>query len=145
MRGTMRHRSASRRHKHARTGTVWTYSIRFGRLSAMSQRAFRCQVCGSGFFRAVLVPRPDGSLYATSFYECTGCSVVFIDPHAFNANEPGPPQSRGAKLPVAAPNTSRNGVARPLVPTPRRDAASDGGVSTQQLPEPSPQQDRTSE
>jgi hypothetical protein len=73
---------------------------------AMSHRAFRCQLCGNGFFRPVVVPRPDGSRYPTSFYECAGCSVVFIDPHAFNANEPGPPCSEGAKPAAAAPDLS---------------------------------------
>ena len=72
----------------------------------MSHRAFRCQLCGGGFFRPVVVPRPDGSRYPTSFYECAGCSVVFIDPHAFNANEPGPPSSEGAKPAAAAPDLS---------------------------------------
>jgi hypothetical protein len=32
--------------------------------------------------------------------------VVFIDPHAFNANEPGPPCSEGAKPPPPAPDLS---------------------------------------
>jgi hypothetical protein len=72
----------------------------------MSHRAFRCPLCGGGFFRPVVVPRPDGSRYPTSFYECAGCSVVFIDPHAFNANEPGPPCSEGAKPPPPAPDLS---------------------------------------
>jgi hypothetical protein len=72
----------------------------------MSQRAFRCQLCGSGLFRPIVVPRPDGSNYATSFYECAGCSVMFIDPQAFNANEPGPPHSSGAKLAAAPPTMS---------------------------------------
>jgi hypothetical protein len=54
----------------------------------------------------VVIPRPDGSKYETSFYECAGCSVVFVDPSAFNANEPGPPKSSGAKLPAAPPSMS---------------------------------------
>jgi hypothetical protein len=29
---------------------------------------------------------------------------MFLDPNAFNANEPGPPQSAGAKAPTAVPN-----------------------------------------
>src|ERR1019366_1654958 len=72
----------------------------------MSIHAFRCTLCGSGFFRSVVVPRQDGSRYETSFYECAGCSVVFVDPNAFNANEPGPPKSAGAKLPTAPPSMS---------------------------------------
>jgi hypothetical protein len=73
---------------------------------AMSHRAFRCQLCGGGFFRPVVVPRANGSHYPTSFYECAGCSVVFIDPNAFNANEPGPPSSEGAKPAAVAPDLS---------------------------------------
>jgi hypothetical protein len=74
--------------------------------SAMSQLAFRCSVCGGGFFRPIVVPRPDGTHYPTSFFECAGCSVMFVDPTAFNANEPGPPTSAGARLPAAAPALS---------------------------------------
>lgn len=69
-------------------------------------RAFRCRVCGNGTFRAIAVPRPSAASRETSFYECSGCSVMFLDPTAFNANEPGPPQSRGAQLPTALPSMS---------------------------------------
>jgi hypothetical protein len=72
----------------------------------MATRAFRCPLCGGGLFRSVVVPRADGSQYLTSFYECAGCSVMFIDPSAFNANEPGPPSSAGVKLPPASPSMS---------------------------------------
>jgi hypothetical protein len=82
----------------------------------MSHRAFRCQLCGSGFFRPVLVPRPDGSHYRTSFYECAGCSVMFIDPKAFNANEPGPPQSAGTKPAALSPTMSLESYGKPMVP-----------------------------
>lgn len=82
----------------------------------MSHRAFRCQLCGGGFFRPVVVPRADGSRYVTSFYECAGCSVMFIDPHAFNANEPGPPRSEGARAVSAPPGLSLVSYGRPLQP-----------------------------
>ncbi|HXR20562.1 MAG TPA: hypothetical protein VN757_11590 [Steroidobacteraceae bacterium] len=52
----------------------------------------------------------------TSFYECAGCSVMFIDPRAFNANEPGPPSSAGAKSAIAAPTLSLDTYGRPLNP-----------------------------
>jgi hypothetical protein len=65
-------------------------------------RAFRCAVCGGGEFRRVCTPRPDGTSKETILYECAGCSVVFLDVTAFNANEAGPPKSRGARLPGAA-------------------------------------------
>ena len=82
----------------------------------MSHRAFRCQLCGSGFFRPVVVPRADGSHYQTSFYECAGCSVMFVDPRAFNANEPGPPRSEGAKSAATAPTMSLDTYGKPLTP-----------------------------
>jgi hypothetical protein len=86
----------------------------------MSQRAFRCQLCGSGLFRPVVVPRPAGGHYMTSFYECAGCSVMFIDPRAFNANEPGPPHSAGAQQAAAPPSMSLDTYGKPL-----RESASD--------------------
>jgi hypothetical protein len=89
----------------------------------MAHRAFRCQLCGGGFFRPVVVPRADGSRYLTSFYECAGCSVVFIDPHAFNANEPGPPQSEGAKPAAAMPGLSLERYGRPVPPVEAADEA----------------------
>src|ERR1019366_7552734 len=72
----------------------------------MRSRAFRCTLCGSGFFRSVVVPRPAGSRDETIFYESPGWSVVFVDPNAFNANEPGPPKSSGGRLPTAPPSMS---------------------------------------
>jgi hypothetical protein len=68
---------------------------------SMVGRAFRCSVCGGNSFRHVTVPRREGSHQTTALYECAGCSVVFCDADAFNANEPGPPSSRGPKLPPA--------------------------------------------
>jgi hypothetical protein len=50
------------------------------------------------------VLRRDGTYYQTAFHECAGCSVMFTDPTAFNASEPGPPQSAEAKLPPAPPD-----------------------------------------
>jgi len=68
-------------------------------------RAFRCPICGAGFYRSVYAPRPDGTHRQTFLHECTGCSTVFLDPIAFNANEPGPPHSRGPTLPKRSPET----------------------------------------
>jgi len=45
---------------------------------------------------------PTGPVKETFLYECAGCSVLFRDVSAFNANEPGPPKSRGARLPKGA-------------------------------------------
>jgi hypothetical protein len=57
---------------------------------------------GAGLFRPVSLPHSDGSRQTTAFYECSGCSVVFCDSDAFNANEPGPPSSRGPQPPAAS-------------------------------------------
>ena len=46
------------------------------------------------------------------FYECAGCSVMFIDPRAFNANEPGPPHSSGAQQAAAPPTMSLDTYSR---------------------------------
>jgi hypothetical protein len=99
----------------------------------MTQRAFRCHICGGAYFRAVVVPRPDGSLYATSFYECAGCSVVFVDPNAFNANEPGPPQSQGARRPTSIPNPSRNTYGQPMAAPTRAATQSDAQSGSDDL------------
>jgi hypothetical protein len=33
----------------------------------------------------VTVKRKSGALYTTSFYACSGCSVMFLNPEQFNA------------------------------------------------------------
>jgi len=33
----------------------------------------------------VTVKRKTGTLYTTSFYACSGCSVMFLNPEQFNA------------------------------------------------------------
>lgn len=33
----------------------------------------------------VSVKRKDGTLYTTSFYACSGCSVMFLNPEQFSA------------------------------------------------------------
>ena len=70
-------------------------------------------MCGAGEFRHVWAPHPDGTGKETFLYECAGCSVVFLDVTAFNANEPSPPKGRGAPLPKAARQadiTAANGI-----------------------------------
>jgi cytochrome P450 len=32
----------------------------------------------------VVVPRPDGRLYVTAFYQCCHCSAMFTDPEKFS-------------------------------------------------------------
>jgi hypothetical protein len=36
-------------------------------------------------WHVVTVKRKSGALYTTSFYACSGCSVMFLNPEQFNA------------------------------------------------------------
>lgn len=53
---------------------------------------FRCPICRSRYFSPVRVRRPDGSMYQTDFYECTGCTVMFRDCVRFTHFEPHEPK-----------------------------------------------------
>jgi hypothetical protein len=44
---------------------------------------FRCPNCESTSYQRVKVPRANGTIYITSFYCCTFCTSVFMDPIAF--------------------------------------------------------------
>jgi len=91
----------------------------------MVGRAFRCPLCGSGGFRPIAVPRPGGNHYQTAFFECAGCSVMFIDPNSFNANEPGPPLSAGTKLPPTPLNLCLETYAKGATATMSEDSPAD--------------------
>jgi hypothetical protein len=43
---------------------------------------FRCPLCRGVTCERVVVRRPNGSTYMTSFYSCTVCTVMFRDPLA---------------------------------------------------------------
>jgi uncharacterized Zn finger protein len=45
---------------------------------------FDCPLCGSNLCLHVVVRRPSGDYYETSFFKCAGCSVVFLDPESFS-------------------------------------------------------------
>ena len=100
---------------------------------AMSSRAFRCPVCGGCTYRGVWAPLPDGRKKETFLHECAGCSVVFLDPIAFNANEPGPPRSRGAFKPLP-PAGSPGYVAALNDMTPATAPAADPKTPSRQEP-----------
>jgi hypothetical protein len=46
---------------------------------------WRCRICGFERWHVVSVKRRNGALYTTSFYACSGCSVMFLNPEQFNA------------------------------------------------------------
>lgn len=53
---------------------------------------FKCPLCGSRKYVPVIVQRPSGTWYTTSFYRCFSCSVMFTDPVVFAKCDasPGP-------------------------------------------------------
>src|SRR2546423_5027038 len=46
---------------------------------------WRCRICSFDRWHIVTVKRKSGALYTTSFYACSGCSVMFLNPEQFNA------------------------------------------------------------
>ena len=46
---------------------------------------WKCRLCGFGRHHRVAVPRSNGSRYETSFFACSGCSVMFLNDATFNA------------------------------------------------------------
>lgn len=46
---------------------------------------WRCRICNFDRWHTVTVKRKNGSLYTTSFYACSGCSVMFLNPEQFSA------------------------------------------------------------
>ena len=46
---------------------------------------WRCRTCGFDRWHIVTVKRKNGALYTTSFYACSQCSVMFLNPEQFNA------------------------------------------------------------
>jgi len=46
---------------------------------------WKCRCCGFDRWHNITVRRKNGSLYATSFYACSGCSVMFLNPAQYNA------------------------------------------------------------
>lgn len=46
---------------------------------------WRCRICSFDRWHVVTVKRRNGALYTTSFYACSGCSVMFLNPEQFSA------------------------------------------------------------
>ena len=49
---------------------------------------WRCRVCGFERYRGVAVLKKNGQRYETSFFACSGCSVMFLNDSTFNALHP---------------------------------------------------------
>ena len=46
---------------------------------------FKCPVCHCSMFDSVIVSRPDGESYKTSFFRCAACTLMFMEPELFTA------------------------------------------------------------
>jgi len=47
--------------------------------------AMACRICSFDRWHVVTVKRRSGALYTTSFYACSRCSVMFLNPDQFSA------------------------------------------------------------
>lgn len=47
---------------------------------------WRCRICSFDRWHVVTVKRKTGSLYTSSFYACSGCLVMVLNPEQFNAS-----------------------------------------------------------
>ena len=65
---------------------------------------WRCRICSFDRWHIVTVRRKNGSLYTTSFYACSGCSVMFLNPQQFNAFRDGAPN---IEMPTVIPLPAR--------------------------------------
>jgi hypothetical protein len=51
---------------------------------------WRCRICDFDRYHRVTVLRKNGSRYETSFYACSRCSVMFLNPAQWSANSSAP-------------------------------------------------------
>lgn len=59
-------------------------ALHVGFLPSAPMAQWKCRLCGFGRYHRVAVLRPDGRRYETSFYACSGCSVMFLNDSTFN-------------------------------------------------------------
>ena len=52
---------------------------------------WKCRTCGFDRWHQVSVRRKNGAPYHTSFYACSGCSVMFLNPAQFNVHSTAAP------------------------------------------------------
>jgi hypothetical protein len=51
---------------------------------------WRCRIFNFARYHQVTVLRKNGARYETSFYACSQCSVMFLNPANFNADSAAP-------------------------------------------------------
>lgn len=61
---------------------------RGGSLRSRAMAQWRCRVCGFERYHRVAVLKKNGQRYETSFFACSGCSVMFLNDSTFNALHP---------------------------------------------------------
>ena len=49
---------------------------------------WKCRLCGFAQYHQVTVLRPNRARYTTSFYACSGCTTMFLNPEVFNGWHP---------------------------------------------------------
>ena len=49
---------------------------------------WKCRLCGFAQYHQVTVLRADRTRYTTSFYACSGCTTMFLNPQTFNGWHP---------------------------------------------------------
>lgn len=62
-----------------------------------------CRVCGSDQYNRVIVIRRHGGRYATNFFACAQCNVMFLNPDKFGRDAEF---STNSNLPAVVPSTS---------------------------------------
>jgi hypothetical protein len=68
-----------------------------------SVSSWRCRMCGYERYHRVSVPRKNGAKYETSFYACSKCSVMFLNPAQWNIHAEDVPVNIEAPPAVLTP------------------------------------------
>jgi hypothetical protein len=63
---------------------------------------FRCPVCNGHRAKQVIVKRPNGTEYPTSFYACVICTAMCLNPRSFS--EQGKAESKASRGPAREKN-----------------------------------------
>jgi hypothetical protein len=62
---------------------------------------WRCRLCGFTKYHRVAVLKKNGQRYETSFFACSGCSVMFTNDSVFSDLHPVTPDADAAAVVVA--------------------------------------------
>ncbi len=77
---------------------------------------WKCRICGFDRWHNVTVRRKNGALYHTSFYACSRCSVMFLNPAQFNELSTA---AANIEMPRVVALRSRKAIAEPPCALPR--------------------------